>query len=269
MSSTLCLCRSSVAAVICSDDRPTSLLPLTLTRGCSRILTASTLCYRARQSPSCAAERWFAWRSPVPKLREDLLETVIKDPGKTDRELTNQLRGRKAPQQPINQAARSLEEKGILIRRKRPEDGLIGNYPGDISIRPVRPAVEKKHDVDALSEDQIKQILDEWLQSEGWTTQVAWGRTPGIDIDAIRKGERWVIEVKGPGSSSPMRVNYFIGILGETLQRMDDPSAHYSIALPNLKQYRDLWDRLPDLAKSRTGISLLLVSNLGAIEQLK
>lgn len=162
-----------------------------------------------------------------------------------------------------------MEAKGELIRRKRPQDGLIGNYPGDTSVPPLRTTVTKKHDVDALSEDQIKRILDEWLQSEGWTTQVAWGRTPGIDIDAIRGGERWVIEVKGPGSRPPMRVNYFIGILGETLQRMDDPNAHYSVALPDLKQYRGLWDRLPDLAKSRTGISLLLVSKAGAIEQLK
>jgi len=29
-----------------------------------------------------------------------------------------------------------------------------------------------------------------------------------------------------------MRVNYFLGVLGETLQRMDDAQAKYSIALP-------------------------------------
>jgi len=90
------------------------------------------------------------------------------------------------------------------------------------------------HDVEALSEDELKQILEHWLQSTGWETQIAWGKTQGIDIDAKRGDERWIIEVKGPGSRQPMRVNYFIGILGETLQRMADPKAEYSIALPDL-----------------------------------
>jgi len=65
-----------------------------------------------------------------------------------------------------------------------------------------------------------------------------------------------------------MRVNYFIGILGETLQRMDDAKAKYSIALPDLKQYRGLWERLPEIAKKRTQISLLLVSGKGEIQEL-
>jgi len=202
-------------------------------------------------------------------LPEELLEFVAKKPGLTDREVTNELRGHKAAQQPINQAARSLGSKGMLIRRERPEDGLIGNYPGNAPAPSRKDAfVAKNHDVDALSEEETKSILNGWLQSDGWGTQVAWGRTPGIDIDAKKKGDRWNIEVKGPGSRPPMRVNYFIGILGETLQRMDDPDAKYSIALPNLKQYRGLWERLPDLAKSRTGISLILVSKGGAIEEL-
>lgn len=65
-----------------------------------------------------------------------------------------------------------------------------------------------------------------------------------------------------------MRVNYFIGILGETLQRMADPAARYSIAFPDLTQYRRLWERLPKLAKSRTGITMILVSKAGHVEHL-
>ena len=66
-----------------------------------------------------------------------------------------------------------------------------------------------------------------------------------------------------------MRVNYFLSILGETLQRMDDPSAKYSIALPDMKQYRNLWARLPSLAKQRTKINMILVSKDGSIEILE
>ena len=203
-------------------------------------------------------------------LTDQILQLISKSAGMTDREITSQLRGASAPQQPINQTARGLESKGLVVRRKR-ADGLIGNYEGDGERQegPIGPTEKKNHDLEALSEDEIKAVLDRWLQRAGWTTQVAWGSVQGIDIDASRGSERWIIEVKGPGSRSPMRVNYFLGILGETLQRMDDPDASYSIALPDLKQYRGLWNRLPDFAKSRTTISLLLVALDGTIEWLE
>jgi hypothetical protein len=66
-----------------------------------------------------------------------------------------------------------------------------------------------------------------------------------------------------------MRVNYFLAILGETLQRMNDPETDYSIALPDLKQFRNLWERLPALAKQRTGISILFVDRNGNITHQK
>jgi hypothetical protein len=65
-----------------------------------------------------------------------------------------------------------------------------------------------------------------------------------------------------------MRVNYFLGVLGETLQRMDDPKAAYSIALPDLKQFRNLWTRLPLLAKQRSEITALFVRGDGQVEQV-
>ena len=158
-------------------------------------------------------------------LTDELREFVAANPGLTDREITNALRGRKAEQQPINQAARLLESKRFITRRKRPEDGLIGNYLSDAPppSEPLKGQAKENHDLDALSEEEIKTKRNDWLNAQGWNTQVAWGRTPGIDIDARRGEERWIIEVKGPGPRSPMRVNYFIGILGETLQRMNDP----------------------------------------------
>jgi len=104
---------------------------------------------------------------------------------------------------------------------------------------------------------------------QGWQTRVAWGGTHGIDIEARRSSERWIIEVKGSGSLNPMRVNYFLSILGELLQRMDDPSARYSIALPDLNQFRNLWSRLPNLAKQRTTIDAIFVAEDGMIDFIK
>ncbi|BDG48321.1 hypothetical protein PspKH34_28820 [Parageobacillus sp. KH3-4] len=51
-----------------------------------------------------------------------------------------------------------------------------------------------------------------------------------------------------------LNVNYFLTILGEILQRMEDPYAKYSIALPGIQQFLKLWDRLPLLAKMRTAL---------------
>ena len=61
---------------------------------------------------------------------------------------------------------------------------------------------------------------------------------------------------------------YFISMLGETLQRMDDPSAKYSIAIPDVKQFRNLWYRLPNLAKQRTSITALFVAGNGNVSEV-
>ena len=65
-----------------------------------------------------------------------------------------------------------------------------------------------------------------------------------------------------------MRVNYFLGVMGELLQRMNNPDAKHSIALPDLPQFRKLWSRLPALAKQRTGISALFVDASGRVEEV-
>lgn len=134
---------------------------------------------------------------------------------------------------------------------------------GDSGAPPVPRAREPGPE---LSEDELKARLKDWLEAQEWDVKVAWGKTRGIDVDARRGRERWIIEAKGSGSYAPMRVNFFLGALGETLQRMDDPDAKYSLALPDLPQYRRLWERLPRLARSRTGISILWVRGDDVLE---
>jgi hypothetical protein len=120
-------------------------------------------------------------------------------------------------------------------------------------------------DASVFSEDWLKTALKNWLETQGWEADVAWGRTRGIDLHARRGTERWIIEAKGRGSLNPMRVNYFLCVMGETLQRMTDSEAAYSIALPDMKQFRNLWARLPPLAKQRTQITALFVSEDGKV----
>ena len=200
-------------------------------------------------------------------LRQEILDLVEKVPGLTDREITNRLRGRGKPQQPINQVCRQLKGDGLLSRTTR-ADGLIGNYRTD---KPVEQSGASRRSSpsasDPLSEDSLKRALDSWFKAHGWRTKIAQGQAPGIDVDAQRGSERWVVEVKGRGSRPEMRANYFIAVLGELLQRMDDPSAKYSIALPDLDQFHGLWDRLPDLAKQRAQVTALFIDERGAIKE--
>ncbi|WP_066071637.1 hypothetical protein [Neobacillus soli] len=201
-------------------------------------------------------------------LKDKIIELLKVDDGFTDREITDKIMGHGKPQQNVNIACRDMESRGLIQRVKR-SDGKIGNYLSDSKINNVHENhIIEKH-TDGLSEDEIKDIINKDLISKGWETQVAWAKTPGIDIDAFRVNERWIIEVKGCGSRNAMRLNYFLAILGETLQRMSDPNAKYSIALPDLQQYRNLWERLPRLAKERTGFTALFVNEVSEIEEVK
>src|SRR5690606_2271948 len=141
-------------------------------------------------------------------LPEQILEVVMRRPGLTDREISNDLRGTLAPQQPVNISAHALVVRGRLVRKKR-HDGLIGNYPADgkVTAAPVvsRPRAGA-HDDEALAEDRLKAVLEAWCGSAGWATQIAWAKQRGVDIEARRGDERWLIEVKGIGSRPEMRV---------------------------------------------------------------
>ena len=198
--------------------------------------------------------------------KEQIIEYLKKHPGATDSELEKQL---KRTHQTINQACRALEVQGFLKRERDTYKGnLIGNYPtsnGSQYTCKMEAAAQKGK---SLQEEEIKKVLTDRLVAEGWNVKTAWGHQHGIDIEAIKGDERWIIEVKGPGSCQAMRVNYFLHILGEALQRMDDEGARYSIALPDIEQYRRLWEKLPPLAKSRTTIGLILVSENGDINYL-
>lgn len=208
-------------------------------------------------------------------LKNQVLSYIANFPGATDTEMEKYF---DKLHQTINQTCRALEKEGLLIRRKNPAKGnLIGNYPASQFFPDTskeNPVLSKNFSLTStqelsLQEEDIKHILADYLEENGWSARVAWGHSHGIDIDAHRENKRWIIEVKGPGSRQPMRVNYFVSILGEMLQRMNDPNARYTIAFPDIPQYRGLWDRLPQLAKDRTGIDMLLVHTDGTIEFLK
>jgi len=202
-------------------------------------------------------------------LSNRIIDLLERRSGLSDREITDMLFEPSSPQQGVNQACRLLAKREIISRRKR-FDGRTGNFliNDKFKEQPIYQSRSKFQANSPLSENSLKLTLSDWLSSQGWQTKIAWGRSQGIDIEARRRKERWVIEVKGEGSRPQMRVNFFLTILGEIVQRMDDPKAKYSIALPNLEQYRRLWQRLPALAKSKLTITALFVDEEGDVKEL-
>ena len=167
--------------------------------------------------------------------------------------------------QSINQTARRLESQGRL-HRVVGADGKIVNMLLESaaslgpSVADTRPAAS--HVSDRITEDEVKAAVRDYLVARGYAVEVAWDRMPGIDIDARHPSRnRQVIEAKAEtGTSGPQQANYFLGMLGELLQRMDDEDATYAIALPENRQYRGLVDRLPRLARNRIGLNVYWVA---------
>lgn len=183
--------------------------------------------------------------------------------------------------QSVNQAARRLEAQGLLRRIPGPDGKIVNALPAaDAPHEPTstsRPSSEGPSTIrrlpptptpsrarfagDRITEDEVKEAVRAFLAADGFVVEVAWGHTPGVDIVARHAdGRSYVIEAKAEvGIAGAQQHNYFVGMLGELIQRMDDPDATYAIALPDNRQYRGLVDRLPDLAKRRMNLAVFWV----------
>lgn len=99
--------------------------------------------------------------------RERILRLLEHGDGLTDREITDQLEGHSALQQPINQLCHRMEDQKILVRRRR-ADGLIGNY----LVRKGQSAVQtplKKETLHTKQEPRVQSKTS--LQKPGKTLQ--------------------------------------------------------------------------------------------------
>jgi len=177
----------------------------------------------------------------------------------------------------INQICRRLAASGAILRGKGPSDRKIINRPllsQAVESLPALPNTTAKTaapstttasvtgtivwlvDIAAMqlfayagdtkiTEDAVKSAIKQTLEAEGWYTVVQFGHDHGIDIEAVRGNERFVLEAKGEGFSSPARSVNFDGALGELLRRMNAPGARYGLAMPAHRQFIGLVARLP------------------------
>jgi hypothetical protein len=112
-----------------------------------------------------------------------------------------------------------------------------------------------------MTEDQVKFAVKGVLEERGYDVTVAWGHARGVDLEARKRGERrLLIEAKGDAPTPQQQGTYFLGALGELVQRMIDPDAEYGLALPDNARYRGLVQRLPDLAAERLHLHVFFVT---------
>lgn len=133
------------------------------------------------------------------------------------------------------------------------------------ALKHATPVPRRATDGSSITEDEVKAAIKSHLERQGWSVTVAWGKARGVDIEATHGRQRLLIEAKGEVTSQPQQVNYFLGALGELVQRMDDPNAEYGLALPDNNQYRGLVGRLPKHAVERLGLVVFWVNAKGNV----
>jgi hypothetical protein len=190
----------------------------------------------------------------------------------------------------VNQICRRLAAAGVIERGKPPDGGKIVNRSGVSSgseegtvllgdgpkttdaaaqVR-IMASVEWLTDkyavhlfayegTSGITEDQVKAAVQQLLAANGWHSDVAYGHSHGVDIDAVRGAQRFVLEAKGEGKHDPERGNYFDGALGELMRRMDAPGMHYGLALPAHRRFVRLVERLPLWVRQRLGLWFFFV----------
>lgn len=133
--------------------------------------------------------------------------------------------------QHVNQVSRRLERQGLIVRQQGWRGKIVNRRTNAPAPEPRPPRSASTGDL--ITEDEVKQAMKEHLEVKGYRVDVRWGKERGIDIVADGPDGRLIIEAKGDAPTPQMQGNYFLGALGELLQRMSDPDATYGIALPD------------------------------------
>jgi hypothetical protein len=134
----------------------------------------------------------------------------------------------------------------------------------------TKKVLKRVRTLNLMTEDSVKRAVAKWLKQKRWkVTDIAMGHKRGVDVRAKRGVIHWSIEAKGCGAHSTARTNYFVSVLGELLQNMSKRNTKYSLAFPDIPQFKRLWGRLPALAKRRLRLTALFVSRRRKVVEVK
>lgn len=198
-------------------------------------------------------------------LTERIVEELQKDNCLSDRELATRIYGDKKKASQVNLACHKLVKEGRIRR----SDDILKNYiPDEVCSFTAKDLLKNDPIFQMMHEEDIKTILDGWLINNDWDVIYAPENSIDADLVAIKKKKKWIIEVKGFSPLSSTRISYFYSVIGEILLRMSDKKAKYSIALPDIEQFRKLWGQFPALAKKRTSLSIIFVGADSTVEEV-
>ena len=174
--------------------------------------------------------------------------------------------------QAVNQVCRKLEAQGRIHRRVGPDGKLVNQIVDEPTLGqpPVLQSASQRladGTTTLILEDDVKRAVRDFLLARGLSVEVKWGRERGIDVTAHGQTERWIVEAKGEVASDQQQGSYFLGAIGQLVQRMDDPSARYALALPDNRRFRGLVSRLPRLARQRLALTVLFVDASGTVTE--
>lgn len=188
-------------------------------------------------------------------LGEQILEVLGSGGALDDDEIAIRLG---VARQQVNQTCRRLAAQGVVVREPGWRGKIVNRASGQAPSAPAPPPQALASG--PLTEDAVKEAVRVHLEAGGHEVTVAWGRAHGVDVEAIGPEGRVVIEAKGDAPSQQQQTNYFIGALGELVQRMSDPNATYGLALPDVRVSRALVGRLPEEVWARLGLRVYCVA---------
>ena len=110
-----------------------------------------------------------------------------------------------------------------------------------------------------LDEETVKDSVAGFLRDRGYSVAVGKKRERGPDIRASREGLKLILEAKGEGTQNAMFNNFFVSVLGEILQRMNEQAAEYGIALPAHRKFARLIEELSDTPRFVLRLNFYLV----------
>jgi Winged helix-turn-helix DNA-binding len=218
----------------------------------------------------------------MPTHKQRILEYLAQHPqGADDDQLAELLAI--SPRQTVNRMCRELEDDGLVVRMAGSSGKIVNQsarsaHASSPSPQPASPAslitvigplITLRTDEAArqfaydgeidLKEKQVSRAVKAALEADDWQVTVKEGHAHGIDLDAHRGAARLILEARGEGWRSQMRDNYFVGALGQLLQRMDTDEVSYGLALPAHRKFVRLALSLPQLVRMRLALRFYLV----------
>ena len=112
-----------------------------------------------------------------------------------------------------------------------------------------------------MRETDMFEPMISYLEERGYRVfSVNRGKAKGPDIEALKKGKKLVIEMKG--DTSAVKVDWDTG-LGQLLQAMDDSGKDYAIAVS--QRYERLVRIFPSFPRDRLALRFFIVKESGEV----